>query len=113
LLFALLAALFTRPASFFRALRLTLRCARRGDRGLLYHLIYLAEACVLRKWFAQSRIDHVHAHFGTNSTTVALLVRALGGPDYSFTCHGPEEFDKPESLSLGLKIRHAAFVVAV
>jgi colanic acid/amylovoran biosynthesis glycosyltransferase len=113
LLLASLAALFTRPAAFFHALRLTLRCARRGDRGLLYHLIYLAEACVLRKWFARARIDHVHAHFGTNSTTVALLVRALGGPAYSFTCHGPEEFDKPESLKLGLKIAHAAFVVAV
>jgi glycosyltransferase involved in cell wall biosynthesis len=113
LLGATLKTLFSRPAAFFRALKTTLRCARRGDRGLLYHLIYLAEACVLRQWFAQSGIDHVHAHFGTNSTTVALLVRALGGPSYSFTCHGPEEFDKPEFLKLPDKIRHAAFVVAV
>src|SRR5947209_11030008 len=37
LLFALLAALFTRPAPFFRALLLTLHSARRGDRGLPYH----------------------------------------------------------------------------
>ena len=30
----------------------------------------------------------------TNWTTVAMLCRVLGGPSYSFTAHGPEEFDK-------------------
>src|SRR5205085_10819793 len=113
LVLATLAAMFTRPACFFAAFKMRLRCARRGDRGILYHLIYLAEACVLRKWFTAAGIDHVHAHFGTNSTTVAMLVQALGGPAYSFTCHGPEEFDKPEFLKLPEKIRRAAFVIAV
>ncbi len=113
LLTDLLRMLFTQPGAFFQALKLTMRCARRGDRGLLLHLIYLAEACVLVKWFAASHIEHVHAHFGTNSTTVAMLCRALGGPTYSFTCHGPEEFDKPEFLKLGLKIERASFAVAV
>ena len=62
--------------------------------------------------FASSRrIEHVHAHFGTNSTTIAMLCRLLGGPSFSFTVHGPEEFDKPEFLHLGEKIERAAFVV--
>ena len=113
LLKALFRVLFTQPGAFFQALKLTMRCARRGDRGLLLHLIYLMEACVLVKWFAAAKVEHVHAHFGTNSTTVAMLCRALGGPTYSFTCHGPEEFDKPEFLKLGLKIERASFVVAV
>lgn len=113
LLTAVLRTLFTRPVAFFQALKLTMHCARRGDRGLLLHLIYLAEACVLLKWFATGGIEHVHAHFGTNSTTVAMLSHALGGPTYSFTCHGPEEFDKPEFLKLGLKIERASFAVAV
>jgi colanic acid/amylovoran biosynthesis glycosyltransferase len=52
--------------------------------------------------------EHVHAHFGTNSTTVAMLVAALGGPGYSFHVHGPEEFDKPAAIALGEKIRAAA-----
>ena len=113
LLLALLRTLFTRPGGFFGALRLAMHCARRADRGLPLHLIYLAEACVLLKWFTEAGIEHVHAHFGTNSTTVAMLCRALGGPAYSFTCHGPEEFDKPEFLKLGEKIERASFVVAV
>jgi glycosyltransferase involved in cell wall biosynthesis len=55
----------------------------------------------------------LHAHFGTNPAAVALLCRVLGGPTYSFTVHGPEEFDHPSELSLGAKIESAAFVVAI
>jgi len=58
-------------------------------------------------------IEHMHAHFGTNSTTVAMLAQALGGPGYSFTVHGPEEFDAPAALSLGQKVDRAAFAVAI
>ena len=39
-------------------------------------------------------VEHLHAHFGTNSAEVAMLVHDLGGPPWSFTVHGPEEFDK-------------------
>jgi glycosyltransferase involved in cell wall biosynthesis len=52
----------------------------------------------------------VHAHFGTNACTVAALLRALGGPPYSFVVHGPEEFERP--LGLERKRAGAAFVVA-
>ncbi|MGH7213841.1 MAG: glycosyltransferase family 4 protein [Tepidisphaeraceae bacterium] len=110
---ALLGRFFFGPVWFLRALALALKLGRKSDRGVLFHLIYLAEACVLLKWLRQANVTHVHAHFGTNSTTVALLCNALGGPTYSFTCHGPEEFDRPETLKLGEKIARAAFVVAI
>ena len=42
-----------------------------------------------------------------------MLAHQLGGPAYSFTVHGPEEFDKPQFLGLAEKIRRAAFVVAI
>jgi glycosyltransferase involved in cell wall biosynthesis len=42
-----------------------------------------------------------------------MLVHELGGPDWSFTAHGPEEFDKPMSIGISEKIKRAAFVVAV
>jgi glycosyltransferase involved in cell wall biosynthesis len=44
---------------------------------------------------------------------VALLCRELGGPAYSFTVHGPEEFDKPQFLKLREKVRRSAFAVAI
>lgn len=112
LLIATLLTLLTRPAKFFRGLGQALQLGRRAHR-LPVHLIYLAEACVLRRWIASTGAAHVHAHFGTNSAAVAMLVRALGGPPFSFTVHGPEEFDAPLKLSLDLKTRHAACVFAV
>lgn len=84
-----------------------------SDRGVVRHLAYLAEACVLRQWLLERGCGHLHAHFGTNSTTVAMLCRDLGGPPFSFTVHGPEEFDKPDLIGLRQKIEEAAFVVGV
>jgi glycosyltransferase involved in cell wall biosynthesis len=101
-----------RPLKFMKALCAAWAMgARAGTR--LRHFAYLAEACHLRRLFAADQVDHLHAHFGTNPAAVALLCRLLGGPSYSFTVHGPEEFDRPEALSLREKIRHATFVVAV
>lgn len=113
LLFALLRVAITRPVRFGKALRLALGIGWGSDRGVLNHLAYLAEACVLLRWFSDALIAHVHAHFGTNSTTVAMLCHILGGPPYSFTVHGPEEFDKVKIIALEEKIKRAAFVVAI
>ena len=101
------------PGGFARALGLAVRLGRKSQRGIAVHLVFLAEACVTERWLAEEAITHVHAHFGTNATTVALLCRALGGPPYSFTVHGPEEFDRPELLKIREKVRHASFVVAI
>ena len=101
------------PGRFFASLWLALRLGLRADRAWPYHLIYLAEACRVMQWLQASGAVHVHAHFGTNSTEVVMLARALGGPAYSFTVHGPEEFDKPQFLHVGEKVRRAAFVAAV
>jgi glycosyltransferase involved in cell wall biosynthesis len=113
LLLAILRVAVGRPVKFLRSLGMAMRLGRGGDRGRLYHLVYLAEACVLLGWLRRAGAEHVHVHFGTNSAAVALLVHALGGPSYSFTCHGPEEFDRAVALKLAEKIARARFVVAV
>jgi glycosyltransferase involved in cell wall biosynthesis len=113
LLGALARTALTRPIRWLRGLRWAVRLGRRSERGVLRHLVYLAEACVLLRRLWRCEAGHLHAHFGTNSAAVALLTRLLGGPPYSFTVHGPEEFDRPDSLSLTDKIEHAAFVVGV
>ena len=99
------------PRPFARALHQAVRMGRRSERPLLYHLIYFAEACRILCWIRRSACVRVHAHFGTNSAEVAMLVRLLGGPEYSFTVHGPDEFMAP--MGLDEKIHHAAFVVAI
>ena len=113
LLMALVSHAVNRPVRFLRALRRALRFGRRSDRGIVRHVVYLAEACLLRRWLATERVDHLHVHFATNPAAVALFCRLLGGPAYSITVHGPEEWDRPEALSLKEKYEGAAFVVAV
>ena len=113
LAWATLRTMFRRPLRFWDALVLAIQMSRHADRSLPYHLVYLAEACVLLSMLRQRGALHVHAHFGTNSTEVVMLANALGGPSYSFTVHGPEEFDKPEFIHLGEKIRRSKFVVAI
>ena len=110
---AMLTTMFARPLQFLKAARWAWKLGRRASRGRWVHAVYLAEACVLRRWLAERNIPHVHAHFGTNSTTVVLLCRMLGGPPYSFTCHGPEEFDQAYALGILEKVQHCAFVVAI
>jgi glycosyltransferase involved in cell wall biosynthesis len=87
--------------------------SRAAERPLPVHLIYLAEACRIVLWVRAADVEHLHAHFGTNSAEVAMLVHELGGPRWSFTAHGPEEFDKAPLIGLAEKVRHAAFVVAI
>lgn len=101
------------PGRFLAALRLAVRMGIRADRSLPYHIAYLAEACWIAPKLEGMGVRHVHAHFGTNSAEVAMLVHVLCGVPYSFTVHGPDEFDKPEFIGLGEKIRRSAFVAAV
>jgi len=101
------------PVKFLSSLKLAVRMGIRADRAWPYHLVYLAEACRMLSWVQAKDIRHIHAHFGTNSAEVVMLLKLLGGPGYSFTVHGPEEFDKPEFIKLREKVSHAAFVVAI
>jgi colanic acid/amylovoran biosynthesis glycosyltransferase len=104
-------ALLRSPSRFFAVVALAIKMSRNSDRSLPYHLIYVAEASRILRWLAEFGSLRLHAHFGTNSAEVAMLVRALGGPPYSFTVHGPDEFLRP--IGLEEKIRRSAFVVAI
>ena len=83
------------------------------SRMRLKHLFYVIEAAQIARRCQEMGIAHLHAHFGTNSATVAMLAHILGGPRWSYTVHGPEEFDAPRALSLGRKSAEAAFTVAI
>jgi colanic acid/amylovoran biosynthesis glycosyltransferase len=113
LLLASTRMLLTRPVRFMKALALAWRMGWHADRPLLVHLVYLAEACRIEPWLREAGVEHVHAHFGTNPTEVAMLVHVLGGPSWSFTVHGPDEFDLALFIGLTEKVRRCAFVVAI
>ena len=101
------------PRNWLTALGKTWGLSRGADRPLSLHLIYFLEACWVARHLARTGACHLHAHFGTNPATVALLAAHLAGCSWSFTVHGPEEFDKPGPLKLKEKVEAASFVVAI
>jgi colanic acid/amylovoran biosynthesis glycosyltransferase len=114
LLLAIIYTFLMSPIRFVRAITLATRLAfRRSERPLAIHLIYVAEACRVLLWLRREGIQHLHAHFGTNSAEVAMLAHVLGGPTWSVTVHGPAEFDRKPLLNLPEKIKRSAFVVAI
>jgi glycosyltransferase involved in cell wall biosynthesis len=101
------------PRGLLRALKTGYRIWRTAGTDFVKHVAYLMEAISLRQRMTAANVRHVHVHFGTNATTVAMLSRILGGGTYSFTAHGPDEFVEPFRSSYDLKIRDAAFVAAI
>jgi colanic acid/amylovoran biosynthesis glycosyltransferase len=113
LLAGAIVALLTRPRAVFAALpalRSLIACA---GGGRVRHIAYLLQAIRLQRRCAALGIDHLHAHFSTNAAAVAMLCRLMGGPRYSFTVHGPDEFVNPHAAGIVAKARHAAAIVAI
>jgi glycosyltransferase involved in cell wall biosynthesis len=94
-------------------MKLAIRLGRKDRRGLPVHLIYLAEASLLHRKLCEAGVHHVHCHFGTNAAEVGMLCSELGGITFSFTVHGPEEFDCAFQLGLREKIARSRLVVAI
>lgn len=109
-----LAALTARhPTRTLRAVRLVWGMTAAGPRRLVRAIAYVAEAAWLGREMVKLRIAHIHAHFGTNSTTVARLTAILTEIPYSFTAHGPEEFDSVKELGIAAKAQDAKFVAVI
>lgn len=113
LMLAIPLALLRNVGGFANAVRVSIRVAMCSDRSFARHLVYFAEACVLARWLQQAAIEHLHVHFASNATEVAMLAHLLGGPPYSFMVHGPEEFDRAACLSLADKAHYASFVATI
>lgn len=99
------------PLRFMSAVRLAAHMSKDSERPLAYHLMYIMEACRILKWVKEFGAERMHVHFGDNSTEIVMLARVLGGPPYSFTAHGPNEFQR--NWGLDQKIHHSEFAVAI
>ena len=105
--------LLSNPIGFLKALNLWINVCRNSIHISFKHFAYLLQASYFYRLCKQNDLQHVHTHFSTNATTVAMLAKQMGGASYSFTAHGPDEFVDPTALSIHLKVQHAAVVVAI
>ena len=103
----------TNPFGLVRALKTWMRLWRNAGRDFVPHVAYLLEAVSLKRRAARDDISHLHTHFSTNSAAVAMMSKRLGGPEYSFIAHGPDEFVDWGRSSLDLKVSEAKFAVAI
>lgn len=109
-------ALLKRPGGYLRSLRLALRMSAGGARATLWQLFYFAEAILVWDECRRRGVRHIHAHFANVACAVALLAADFGRPDgfrWSFTMHGPTEFDDVTRFALRDKVEHAAFVACI
>jgi glycosyltransferase involved in cell wall biosynthesis len=111
-----LRALATHPRRYLRTLAKAQRLSPPGVRMRLWHLFYFAEAIVLWRWLMQAGARHLHVHFANAASMVALLYASFASEQdagYSFTMHGPTEFDEVERFRLREKVAGARFVACI
>ena len=91
--------------------RLLLRSARRRRMGALKRF---DQAVYIAPRLRRAGIDHVHAHFASSATSVALYLNRLANVSYSFTAHAKDIFhEQVGQESLRRKLRESRFVVTV
>ena len=113
LLFTFFKEVFANPHAIRRGLTAAWRLAARGEGISIKHVAYLLQAVYLRRQARLDDVQHIHAYFATNATYVAMLSHIMGGPSYSFTAHGPDEFDCSRALNFDDKLSNASFAVAI
>lgn len=96
----------TRPRTYLPA---AWRARRR--RGSWRHFV---QAGWIAAHMRPARIEHLHAHFASMATSVAIHVATLSGASFSFTAHAKDIFiDGVEQGDLRRKIGAARFAVTI
>lgn len=99
-----------RPRGLARAVTSVLGAGRPS----LARMRRLLQATVLVAEFDRVGVDHQHAHFATSATSLAHLVRLLGGPTYSVTAHAKDIYHRQnDPTRLRARLDGAAFVATV
>jgi colanic acid/amylovoran biosynthesis glycosyltransferase len=115
LLLAHAGAVARSPRRYARTLREALRLSPPGARNRLWQAFYFAEAMLLRRELRRRGVAHVHAHFAHVSAWVTMLAAHYedGRLSWSFTMHGPTEFDDAGFHRLAEKVERADVVACI
>ncbi|HZT33965.1 MAG TPA: glycosyltransferase [Bryobacteraceae bacterium] len=101
------------PAGFARGLLFALRLGGGDARRILWHLFYFVEAAMLARWMRHRNLRHLHVHFATPASNVALVLTRIAPVSFSITVHGPDEFYDVTAYRLAEKIAGAAFLCTI
>jgi glycosyltransferase involved in cell wall biosynthesis len=101
------------PRRYAATLALSLRQGAPGARNRLWQLFYFLEAVLVADELRRRGTGHLHAHFVNVSSSVTQLAAALLERPWSFTMHGPLEFDEVQRHAIADKVRGATFVACI
>jgi len=107
-----LSTLWRDPRGWLRGLRCALDVGT-DARRLLWGLFYFGEAVVVSDWMRREGLGHLHVHFGTAASTVALVASRVAPVTLSMTVHGPDEFYDAPGYRLEEKIEACDFVACI
>jgi colanic acid/amylovoran biosynthesis glycosyltransferase len=108
-----LAVLARSPAAYFKGLLFALQLGGSDLGRIGFAVFYFVEAVMLGRWMQSERLNHLHVHFATAASTVALVASRIFPIGFSFTVHGPDEFYDVTRYRLAEKIAGASFVVCI
>lgn len=74
------------------------------------NLLVVPKAVFIASLFKEEKVDHIHAHWGTTTATMAFVISKLSGIPWSFTIH---RWDISENNILKTKVDNASFVRAI
>lgn len=106
-------AIFRRPRGVLRGLGRTIRLGGTDLRCQIRGVFYLVEALMLAAWMDDRDLRHLHVHFATPASTVAMILAAIRPMTLSITVHGPDEFYDAPGYHLTRKIETASFVCCI
>jgi len=104
-----LKTVFQRPLLFLDIIS-NIVLLSRNIQIALKNLIVLPKSIYLSGILRKKKILHIHAHYGSTTSTMAYIISRFTGIPWSFTVH---RWDIPENNLLGLKCKNAAFVRAI
>lgn len=108
-----LRALIRSPRRYLRTLKKALGLGAPGLQGFVWKAFYWGEAVMVSEVLRTRRISHIHAHFANSASWVAMLSSELAECTWSFTMHGPTEFDDVGYFALADKVESASFVACI
>ena len=95
-----------RPGLFMKIINAV--AFRAGNvKTALKNLVVLPKAVFLARIFRQRHISHIHAHWGTTTSTMAYIINQINGIPWSFTVH---RGDISDNNILKAKCETAAFI---
>ena len=100
-------------AGYIRGFAMAFKLGGTDILRVFYNLMYFTEALMVGIWMKGKGQQHLHAHMGAQSATVAMYVKKIFGFGFSITVHGPDEFYDAPGQYLTQKVEAADFICCI